>query len=64
MNNGLQSPIIHWAGFAVRVLYVYLCNLGVVTHHIQRAMSQQGLQGEDISTRTQIGDRKSGHGSN
>ena len=56
MNSRLQSPIIHWAGLAMRVLHVYLSNLGIVAHHIQRAMSQQRLEREDISARTQIGD--------
>lgn len=56
MNNRLQSPIIHWAGLAMRVLHVYLSNLGIVAHHIQRAMSQQRLEREDIPARTQIGD--------
>ena len=56
MNSQLQSPIIHWAGLAMRVLHVYLRNLGIVAHHIQRAMSQQRLKREDIPTRTQIGD--------
>jgi hypothetical protein len=58
MNSRLQSPIVHWAGLAMRVLHVYLSNLGIVTHHIQRAMSQQRLEGEDISASTQIGDGK------
>ncbi len=56
MNSRLQSPIVHWAGLAMRVLHVYLSNLGIVAHHIQRAMSQQRLEREDIPTRTQIGD--------
>lgn len=56
MNSLLQSPIVHWAGLAMRVLHVYLSNLGIVAHHIQRTMSQQRLKREDISARTQIGD--------
>lgn len=56
MNSRLQSPIVHWAGLAMRVLHVYLSNLGIVAHHIQRAMSQQRLEREDISARTQISD--------
>jgi len=56
MNDRLQSPIVHWAGLAMRVFHVYLRNLGIVAHHIQRAMSQQRLKREDISARTQIGD--------
>lgn len=56
MNSRLQSPIIHWAGLAMRVFHVYLSNLGIVAHHIQRTMSQQRLEREDISARTQIGD--------
>lgn len=56
MNNRLQSPIVYWAGLAMRVLYVYIRNLGIVAHHIQRAMSQQRLEREDIPARTQISD--------
>lgn len=56
MNSRLQSPIIHWTGLAMRVLHVYLSNLGIVAHHIQRAMSQQRLKREDIPARTQISD--------
>ena len=58
MNSWLQSPIIHWAGLAMRVLHVYLRNLGIVAHHIQRAMSQQRLEGEYVSTRTQVRNRE------
>ena len=58
MSSLLQSPIIHWAGLAVRVLHVYLRNLGIMAHHIQRAVSQQRLQRENIPARTQVGDRK------
>jgi hypothetical protein len=56
MRSGLESPIIHWAGFAVRIFYIYLRNLGIMAHHIQRAVAQQRLQRENISTRTQVGD--------
>lgn len=56
MNEVLQSPIIHWTGLAMRVLHVYLRNLGIMAHHIQRAMSQQRLEREDIPARTQISD--------
>ena len=58
MSNLLQSPIIHWAGLAVRIFHVYLRNLGIMAHHIQRAVSQQRLQRENIPSRTQVGDRK------
>ena len=58
MSSLLQSPIIHWAGLAVRVLHVYLRNLGIMAHHIQRAVSQQRLQRENIPARTQVGDRE------
>ena len=47
MSNLLQSPIIYWAGLAVRVLHVYLSNLGIVAHHIQRAMPEQRLDDID-----------------
>lgn len=58
MTFRLQPPIIHWAGLAVRIFHVYFGNLSVVTYHIQRAMSQQGLQGKDVAARTQVGDGK------
>ena len=58
-SSWLQMHIIGWAGFAMRLLHIYLRNLGVVAHHIQRTMPQEHLQGEHIPARTQIGDGKS-----
>ena len=58
MRSLLESPIIHWAGFAVRIFYVHLRNLRVMAYHIQRAVSQQRLQRENIPSRTKVGDRK------
>lgn len=60
MNSSwLQMHVIGWTGFAMRLFHIYIRNLGVVAHHIQRTMSQQRLQSEHIAPRTQVGDCKS-----
>ena len=40
------------------LLNIHLGNPGIMLDHFQRAMPKQGLQGEHIAARTQIGDRK------
>ena len=57
INPWLQTHVVGWTGFAMRVLHVYLGDLSVVAHHIQGTMPQQGLQGKDIPAGAQIGDR-------
>jgi hypothetical protein len=42
----------------MRLLDIDLGNARIVLHHIQCAMTEQGLQREDIAARTQIGDRE------
>src|SRR5450759_2466886 len=59
MICALQSPIIRWAGLAMRLFHIHIRNLGIVAYHIQRTMAQQRLQGEHITPGTQIGDGKS-----
>ena len=55
----LQTHVIGWAGLAVRLFHVHIRNLSIMAYHIQRTMSQQGLKGKHVTTRTQIGDGKS-----
>jgi hypothetical protein len=43
----------------VSLFYIYFCYLGIVSDHIQAAMPKQGLQRENISTGTKVGDRES-----
>ena len=40
------------------LLHIDLGNLGVVTHHVQAAMTKHLLQGEDIATGAQISNRE------
>jgi len=40
----LKAPIIHQAGFAVRLLYIDLSDLGVMADHIQAAVFTQANQ--------------------
>jgi hypothetical protein len=40
------------------LLYIYLSNLRIVSDHIQAAMPQKRLQSKNISTGTQIRNRK------
>lgn len=54
----LKMHVIHWAGFAMRLLNFYLGNLGVMAHHIQRPVPELRLQSEHIPAGAQIGDRK------
>jgi hypothetical protein len=37
---------------------IHLGNPGIVTYHIQTAVPQQRLQGENVTTRTQVGNGK------
>src|SRR3990172_12384257 len=55
----LQTHVVGWASLAVRLFNVHIRNLSIMEHHIKRTMSQQGLKGKHITTRTQIGDGKS-----
>ena len=54
---GLQSPVVGRARLAVRLRDVDLGNPRVPLHHLQRAVPQQRLQGKDVATGSQIGDR-------
>lgn len=53
-----QSPIIGWAGAAVRLFYVYLGYARIVLHHVQRTVTEQRLKCEYISARAQVRDRE------
>ncbi len=55
MKRFLQSPIIRWAGFAMRLFHVRFRDTGVMAHHVQRAVPEQRLQRENVAARTQIG---------
>ena len=59
MNISIQSPIIRWARFLMRLFHIDLRNLGIMPYHVQARMSQESLQSEDISPRSQVGDRES-----
>jgi len=52
----LQTHVISWAGFAMRLLHIHFGYLGIVAYHIKRSMSEQRLEGKNISSRTQVGD--------
>src|ERR1041384_2662440 len=54
----LQMPIVRWAGALVRLLNVGLYYARVMRDHVQRGMTQEGLQGEYVAARAQVGDRK------
>ena len=54
----LQSPVVRRAGLAMRLFHIHLCDAGIMLHHIQAAMPQWRLNGENIAARTQIGDGK------
>jgi hypothetical protein len=41
------------------LFYIHLGNPGIVTNHVQTTMSQERLQGENVPTRTQVGNGKS-----
>ncbi len=55
----LQTHIIRWAGFAMRLLHIYFGNLSIVADHIQRTMSQQRLKCKNISSGAQVGNSES-----
>jgi hypothetical protein len=40
-----QPPVIGRAGFAVGLFHVYLGDLGIMTHHVQDAVTQQRFAG-------------------
>ena len=45
----LQTPIICRAGFVVCLGNIDLDDLGVVTHHLQQAVTEQRMQGDNIA---------------
>ena len=49
----LQMPIVNRTGAAMRVLDVDLRDGDVVLDHVERAVAQQLLQGEDIAAAAQ-----------
>ncbi len=53
-----QPPVIHRAGFTMRILDIQFSNADVVSDHIERGMTQQSLKGKDIATGSQICRRK------
>ena len=55
----LQTHIIGWASSAMRLLHIHFGNLGIMTHHIQRVMSQKRLKGKNISSGAQVGNSES-----
>ncbi len=42
----------------MRLCYIHFGNLGIMTNHVQRSMSQKGLQREYITAGTQVSDGK------
>ena len=52
----LQTHVISWTGFAMRLFHIYFGYLGIMAYHIQRSMTQKRLEGKNISSRAQIGD--------
>ncbi len=52
----LQTHIIGWTGFTMRLFHIYFGYLGIVAYHIKRTMAQKRLKGKNISSRAQIGD--------
>ena len=54
----LQSPIVRWAGAAMRLGHIDFGDARIVLHHVQRAVTEQRLKCEHIPTRAEIGDRK------
>ncbi len=52
----LQAHVICWACLSMGLLNIHLRDLGVMAHHVQRTVTEQGLQGKYVAARTQIGD--------
>ena len=52
----LQTHVISWTGFAMRLLHIHFGNLGIMPNHVQRSMSQKRLQRENITAGTQVSD--------
>src|SRR3972149_2422841 len=55
----LQSPVVRWACAAVCLLYVYLGDAGIMSHHVQRRVTEQRLEREQVAATPQIGNRES-----
>ena len=54
-----QMPIVGGAGAFVHLRHIDLSHPRIVPHHVQIGVTQQRLQGEDITATPQIGDGKS-----
>ena len=54
-----QMPVICGAGTFVHLRHIDLSHPRIVPHHVQIGVTQQRLQGEDITATPQIGDGKS-----
>ena len=52
----LQTHIIGWTGFTMRLFHIYFGNLGIMAYHIKRSMTQKRLEGKNIPSGAQIGD--------
>ena len=52
----LQTHVIGWTGFTMRLFHIYFGYLGIMAYHIKRSMTQKRLEGKNISSRAQVGD--------
>jgi hypothetical protein len=47
-TSWLQTHVIGWTGFAMRLLHIHFSYLGIVAYHFKRSMTQQRLEGKNI----------------
>lgn len=57
--GALQSPVVRWACAAVCLLYVYLGDAGIMSHHVQRRVTEERLEREKVTATPQVSNRES-----